>query len=56
MIPRILIENLFFEIHDLFAVFGTDKAFALIFDLRSVEEATYTEESGLFGHNKQQQS
>jgi len=39
-----------FGIGDIFAFFDADKAVTLVFDLRSVEEATNTEEAGLFGH------
>jgi len=39
-----------FGIGDIFAFFDADKAVTLVFDLRSVEETTNTEESGLFGH------
>ncbi len=51
MIPRILMENLHFSVSHLFAIFDTDKAVALVFDLGSIQEATDTEEAGLFGHN-----
>ncbi len=50
LIPSILVKDFFFVVSHLFAIFDTDKAFALVFDLGSVEEATNTEESGLFGH------
>jgi len=39
-----------FGIGDIFAFFDADKAVTLVFDLRSVEETTNTEEAGLFGH------
>ena len=45
LIPRVLMENFHFSIGHLFTIFHTDKAIALIFDLGSVEETTYTEES-----------
>ena len=50
LIPRVLMEDFHFSIGHLFAIFHTDKAFALVFDLGSVEETTNTEESGLFSH------
>lgn len=50
LIPRVLMENFHFSIGHLFSIFHTDKAITLVFDLGPVEEATYTEESGLFGH------
>ena len=50
LIPRVLMENLHFSVGHLFTIFHTDKAITLVFDLGSVEETTYTEESGLFGH------
>lgn len=39
-----------FGIGDIFAFFDADKAVTLVFDLRSVEETTNTEEAGLFCH------
>jgi len=39
-----------FGIGDIFAFFDADKAVTLVFDLRSVEETTNTEEAGLFAH------
>ena len=50
LIPRILMENFHFSVGHLFTIFHTDKTVTLVFDLGSVEETTYTEESGLFGH------
>lgn len=50
LIPRVLMENFHFSIGHLFAIFHTDKAVALVFDLSSIEETTYTKESGLFCH------
>ena len=50
LIPRVLMENFHFSISHVFRVFDTDEATALVFDLRSIEETTNTEESGLFGH------
>lgn len=50
LIPRVLMENFHFSIGHFFRVFNTDKAIALVFDLSSIEETTYTEESGLFSH------
>ena len=47
LIPRVLMENFHFSIGHLFAIFHTDKATTLVFDLGSVKEAAYTEESGL---------
>ena len=52
LIPRVLMENFHFSVGHLFAIFHTDKAITLVFDLGSVEETTNTEESGLFGHWK----
>lgn len=43
-------ENFHFSIGHLFAIFHTDKAIALVFDLSSIEETTNTEEAGLFYH------
>jgi hypothetical protein len=43
-------EDFLFGISDIFAFFDTDKTVTLVFDLASVEEATDTEEAGLFGH------
>jgi len=43
-------ENFHFSIDHFFRVFNTDKAIALVFDLRSVKETANTEETGLFGH------
>ncbi|ODN53383.1 hypothetical protein A9Z54_12315 [Acinetobacter sp. 51m] len=43
-------EYFLFSIGDIFAFFDADKAVTLVFDLRSVEEATNTEEAGLFCH------
>ena len=50
LIPRVLMENFHFSVGHLFAIFHTDKAVTLVFNLRSVEETTNTEEAGLFGH------
>ena len=50
MIPSILMEDFLFMVIHLFTIFDADEAVALVFDLGSVEEATNTEESGLFGH------
>lgn len=43
-------ENFLFVVAYLFAIFDTDKTVTLVFDLGSVEETTYTEETGLFSH------
>ncbi len=51
LIPRILMENFHFSVGHLFAIFHTNKAIALIFNLSSVEETTNTEESRLFRHS-----
>ena len=37
----------------LFSIFDADKAIALVFNLSSVQEATDTEESGLFWHRNE---
>ncbi len=50
LVPRILVKDFFFEVIHLFAIFDTDKAFALVFDLGSVKETANAEEAGLFGH------
>ena len=50
LIPRVLMENFHFSVGHLFTIFHTDKAVTLVFNLSSVEEAAYTEESRLFGH------
>ncbi len=50
LIPRILVKDFFFEVIHLFAIFDTDKAVTLVFDLSSVKETTYAEKAGLFGH------
>lgn len=50
LIPRVLMENFHFSVGHFFSVFDTDKAIALVFDLSSIKETTYTEESGLFSH------
>ena len=43
-------ENFLFGVDDIFSFFDTDEAVTLVFDLASVEEATNTEEAGVFGH------
>ena len=43
-------EDLTFVISHLFGIFNTGEVITLVFDLRSVEETTNTEEAGLFGH------
>ena len=51
LIPWVLMKNFHFSIGHFFRVFNAYKAATLVFDLRSVEETTNTEETGLFGHN-----
>ncbi|OBX27496.1 hypothetical protein A9J31_09685 [Acinetobacter gandensis] len=43
-------EDFLFMVIHLFTIFDSDKAVTLVFDLGSVEEATNTEEAGLFCH------
>ena len=50
LIPRVLMEDFHFSIGHLFAIFHTDKAIALVFDLGSVKKTTYAEESRLLRH------
>ena len=50
MIPSVWMENFFFIVSQIFRLFDADKTVALVFDLRSIEETTNTEESGLFCH------
>ena len=50
LIPRVLMENFHFSVGHLFGIFNTGEVITLVFDLRSVEETTNTEEAGLFGH------
>lgn len=51
MVPCVLMEDFHFSIGHLFAIFHTDKAIALVFNLSSVKEATNAEKTGLFGHS-----